>query len=196
MEEQIEYLHESVQTETETAHLAEPILDTKAMLTAFNQEARTLRKQQKSFSCKLAAADRRLDVRTSALSSQARHIERINPTQQIMSVVFSEGVTPVTKHSGRGVGTQIRLTRGIIDMLKQMPEAAPLLSAAADVETAMNDAETILNQLLAIDDQLETRAARADELAARAYQAYYATKNELLKIYHNNKRLVNTFFLD
>ncbi|MBA4379492.1 MAG: hypothetical protein C0393_02195 [Anaerolinea sp.] len=69
-------------------------------------------------------------------------------------------------------------------------------SVQTESETAMTEAEGYLNQLLAIDDQLETRQARAEELTERAYQTYYATKNELLKIYHNNKRLVNTFFLE
>jgi hypothetical protein len=196
MEEHLDHLHESVQTETETAHLAAPILDTKSMLTAFNEESRTLHKQQNSFACKLAAADRRLDLRTSVLSSQARQIERINPTQLILRALFPEGVTPVTKYRGRGVATQIRITHGVIEVIKQMPEAAPLMAAATEVETAANDAEAILTQLTAIDDQIENRAARAEELANRAYQTYYATKNELLKIYHNNKRLVNTFFLE
>jgi len=196
MEEQLDHLHESVQTESVTTHLAAPILDTKSMLTAFNEETKRLRKQQLSLSAQLAADDRRLDVRTSVLNSQARQTERINPTLQILSSVFPDGVNAVTKPTGRGIETQIRVTRGIIDLVKTMPEAAGLVSAANDVSDAITAAEGHLNALKAVDEQIETREARAEELATRAYQTYYATKNELMKIYHNNKRLVNTFFLD
>lgn len=196
MEDQLDYLAESVQADPETAHLGAPIADTRVLLTEFLAERKRLKKEQRTFSCRLAAADRRLDVRTSGLSAAARQLERVNPTLKILGVLFPEGVTAVTRYRGRGVVTELRAVRGVLEVIEGMPEAEPLRATAADVRTAVSETEDLLRQLLAVDEQIENRRPRAEELAERAYQIYYATRNELLKIYHNDKRLVDTFFLD
>ena len=102
----------------------------------------------------------------------------------------------MTRSSGRGVETQLTTLGGVLEVLAAMPEAASLAPAAAEVRTAMTEAEGVLQELWAVDEQIEARRARAEELVERAYQAYYATRNELLKIYNNDRRLVDTFFLD
>ncbi len=45
-------------------------------------------------------------------------------------------------------------------------------------------------------EQVETNDRLCDDTADRVYNAYYATKGELIKIFNNNKRFINSFFLN
>ena len=53
-----------------------------------------------------------------------------------------------------------------------------------------------IQQLKAIDEQVEANDTLADDTAERIYNAYYTTKAELMKLFVNNKRFINSFFLN
>jgi len=114
----------------------------------------------------------------------------------VLGSLFPDGVAAVTKYSGRGVETQLRLLRGVLTSTDGMPEAAVLASVIAELRTTTTAAEAALAALTAIDDQIETNDRQCDDVAERVYNAYYATKGELTKIFLNNRRFIATFFLN
>lgn len=46
------------------------------------------------------------------------------------------------------------------------------------------------------DARVEQNRALEDELTGRAYTAYHHTQAELVKLFNNNKRHIDTYFLN
>jgi len=189
------HLSHSVKTESETAHLAAPLADVMATANEVLAEKKRLRLAQLEALCKVNSLDRKMDIKASTLSHSARQAERINPALRVLGTLFPDGVAAVTKPTGRGIEPQIQQLKGVMNTTDGMPEAAVLAPVIDDLRTTVTAAETALNELKAIDEQVEANARLCDDTAERVYNAYYVTKGELTKIYINNKRFINTFFL-
>jgi hypothetical protein len=194
--EHLTHLAMSVKLESETAHLYAPLSDILSTANEVLTESRRLRLAQLEALARVNTLDRKLDIQASSLSHSARQAERINPALRVLGNLFPDGVSTVTKPTGRGVGTQVRLLNGVIVSTEGMPEAAVLAPVIADLRTTLAATETALAELRAIDDQVEANERLADDTAERVYNAYYVTKGELMKIYINNKRFINSFFLN
>lgn len=193
--EHLTHLSHSVKMESETAHLHAPLADTLSTANAVLAESKRLRLAQLEALCKVNSLDRKMDIKASTLSHGARQAERINPALRVLGTLFPDGVTAVTKPTGRGVEPQINQLKGVIVTTEGMPEAAVLAPVIDDLRTTVLAAEIALNELKAIDEQVEANDRLCDDTAERVYNAYYATKGELTKIYINNKRFINSFFL-
>ncbi len=189
------HLSHSVKTESETAHLAAPLADVMATANEVLAEKKRLRLAQLEALCKVNSLDRKMDIKASTLSHSARQAERINPALRVLGTLFPDGVAVVTKPTGRGIEPQIQQLKGVMNTTDGMPEAAVLAPVIEDLRTTVTAAETALNELKAIDEQVEANSRLCDDTAERVYNAYYVTKGELTKIYINNKRFINTFFL-
>lgn len=194
--EHLTTLATSVKMESETAHLHAPLADVLVSANDCLQKSRQLRLSQLQALSRVNSLDRKMDIQSTSLSSGARQAERMNPALRVLGSLFPEGVTAVTKYSGRGVETQIQMLKGILTSTDGMPEAASLAPVIAELRTTIAAAETALAELKAIDEQVEANDRLSDDIAERVYNAYYVTKGELMKIYINNKRFINTFFLN
>jgi len=194
--EHLTHLAHSVKTEAQTALLVAPLADVLTTAEAALADKKRLRLAQLDALCKLNALDRKLDVQAAALSTGARQAERINPALRVLGSLFPDGVAAVTKYSGRGVETQLQLLKGVLTSTDGMPEAAVLAPTIAELRATVTAAEAALAELQAIDDQVEANDRHCDDVAERVYNAYYATKGELTKIFLNNRRFIATFFLN
>jgi hypothetical protein len=193
--EHLTHLANSVKMEDETTHLYAPLADVMATANEVLAESKRLRLAQLEALCKVNSLDRKMDIKASTLSHSARQAERINPALRVLGTLFSDGVAVVTKPTGRGIEPQIHQLKGVMNTTDGMPEAAVLAPVIDDLRTTVTAAEIALNELKAIDEQVEANARLCDDTAERVYNAYYVTKGELTKIYINNKRFINTFFL-
>jgi len=114
----------------------------------------------------------------------------------VLGSLFPDGVTAVTRPTGRGIETEIQQLNRVFVATEGMPEAAVLAPVIGELRTTVLAAETALNELKVIDELIEANDRLADDTADRLYNAYYATKGELMKIFNNNKRFINSFFLN
>ncbi len=185
----------AVKSDPQTAHLHAPLADVLTTANTILAERRRLRLAQLEALCKVNALDRRMDVQASTVSHGARQAERLNPALRVLGCLFPDGVTAVTKPTGRGVEAQIQQLKRVFTTTEGMPEAEVLAPAIAELRTTVNAAEAALAELKAIDEQVEANDTLADDTAERLYNAYYTTKGELMKIFLNNKRFINSFFL-
>ncbi len=190
------HLSHSVKMDDQTAHLHAPLADVLATANAVLAESKRLRLAQLEALCKVNALDRKMDIQASSLSHAARQAERLNPALRVLGSLFPDGVTAVTRPTGRGIEPELQQLKRVFVATEGMPEAAVLAPVIEELRTTVLAAETALHELKAIDEQVETNDRLCDDTADRVYNAYYATKGELMKIFNNNKRFINSFFLN
>ncbi len=193
--EEFQFLAYSLEAEERTAPLAVPVRDFLGSLQTFNAQKKAAQSEQLRLTAMVHAADRALDLTLSALSGQARLMERVNPALDLLGTLFPEGLNAVTKYSGRGVEQELLIARTLLGTVAKIPDAAPLAGAADAVSTACDRAEAALNQLKAVDAQIEALRNDESDLTGRAYTAYHSTFADLVKLFNNNKRHINTYFL-
>ena len=195
MMEQFFQLSVSLRTDEKTAHLAPQADQILAYLQAFAEEQKLTRREQIGHQCQVSAADRRLDIALSALSGAARLAERSDPSLRVVAVLFPEGLSEVTRFSGRGLATEVGLARRLLSVLPGLPGAEPLQVAAARAGQLADEAEGFLAQLKDVDARLDQLRTRQDELVGRAYTTFHSIRADLVKIFNNNQGYISSFFL-
>lgn len=120
----------------------------------------------------------------------------VDPALRLVGTMFPEGLNEVTKYSGRGVEREIVVARNLLAVLAELPGAAPLAEAAAAVSTACDLAKTRLDEFKAVDVRVERNRASEAELGERAYTLYHAVHADLIKLFNNNRRHIDTYFLN
>jgi len=195
--EQLHFLKTMLETEDPTRDLAPPVEEFLVSLEALLQQKKEARAEQVHFLLQLRSADRLLDLALSGLSGQVRLLERAKPTgMRLVSRLFPEGVKAYTHFSGRGVETEARMTRSLLAVLAQIPEAEPLREAAEAVSFRLEHVDAALAGLAAADERVTTLRREEDLLRERAYTLFNNTHAQLLIIYNNARRFVAGFFLD
>lgn len=193
--EQFFQLSASLRTDEKTARLAPQADEILAALEAFANEHKRARREQMGLQCQVNAADRRLDIALSMLSGAARLAERSDPSLRVVAVLFPEGLSEVTRFSGRGLETEVALTRRLLGILPGLPGAEPLQGAAARVSASADEADSFLAQLKDVDARMDQLRIRQDELTERAYTAFHSIRADLVKIFNNNQGYISSFFL-
>jgi len=193
--EEFQFMAYSLEAEEMTVSLVPTVRDFLEVLRAMKVEKDAALSEQMRTLAMLHAADRALDISLSALSGQARILEREEPALRLVGTLFPEGLNAVTKYSGRGVESEVLIARTVMGVLSGMPSAARLVEVMAKVSAACEKAEAFLARIKVIDAQVEQNRAREADLVGRAYSAYHATHADLIKLLNNNRRVINSFFL-
>lgn len=193
--EQFFQLSAALRTDPKTAPLAPQADDVLAALEALAGEQKLTRREQINAQCQVNAADRRLDIALSMLSGAARTAERSDPSLRVVAVLFPEGLSGITRFSGRGVETEVALSRRLLAILPGLPGAELLQDAAARVGAAADEADGFLAQLKDLDARLDQLRTRQDELVGRAYTTFHSIRADLVKIFNNNQGYISSFFL-
>ncbi len=194
--EHLTYLARNVRMETGTAPLYGPLADFLQDANACLEERRQLRLEQLDALARVNSIDRRLDILAASLSHAARQAVRMNPALRLLGTLFPEGVTAVTRYRGHGVETQARLLSGIVQTVQNLPEAAEILPAAEALLPPLAEAESAIAALAEADRRMEENERRYDELSERAWNVFHAVRGELVKMYANDRRFIDTFFLN
>jgi hypothetical protein len=193
--EEFQFMAYSLEAEEMTVSLVPTVQDFLEVLRAMKVEKDAALSEQMRTLAMLHAADRALDISLSALSGQARILEREEPALRLVGTLFPEGLNSVTKYSGRGVESEVLVARNLIGVLSGMPSAAKLVEVTAKVSAACEKAEAVLARIKVIDAQVGQHRTREADLVERAYSAYHATHADLVKLLNNNRRIINSFFL-